>query len=388
MSSKNVIDLRKGAAKAPPQQRELRLTPSRSAPRLQSQRGARVSPIRVRRRRARYIILGVIVFLIALITYGVSWASYLPRYNVGTVTIVGTDQVPSADVYNYVESLLHTSGHPFLSRDNIFLYNQKALQREIVGNFPRIASASISRASLFATAITVTVTERQPYALWCLPAQTGTDNSMSDCYQMDETGFIFAQALASAIPAAPIVATTSTSSSSSGQASSLQAATSTPAASSTQQSQSISQSQQYVFEGGLGLGTSTDATSSNPSGQASTSQAAVQNPIGQTFVGAHMPGIVALLQMLGQAGFSPSGATVENAQDFWVPLKPGLPAGGQGFYIKASFGEDPGSIVSNLALVLSSDALAGKESQLQYVDLRFGDRVYYKLQGAAEAQTK
>jgi hypothetical protein len=39
-----------------------------------------------------------------------------------------------------------------------------------------------------------------------------------------------------------------------------------------------------------------------------------------------------------------------------------------------------------LQLVLSSDALTGKESELQYVDLRFGDRVYYKLQGVVQMQ--
>jgi hypothetical protein len=37
-----------------------------------------------------------------------------------------------------------------------------------------------------------------------------------------------------------------------------------------------------------------------------------------------------------------------------------------------------------LELVLSSDALQGKEGQLEYIDLRFGDRVYYKLRGQEE----
>ena len=104
-------------------------------------------------------------------------------------------------------------------------------------------------------------------------------------------------------------------------------------------------------------------------------------------MGAHLPGILALLQILSQTGYAATGATVQNAQDFWVPLSIGQPASGQGFYIKASFGEDPNSIVNNLQLVLSSDALAGKFDQLEYVDLRFGDRVYYKLRGGAETQT-
>lgn len=365
------MDLRKGATR--PTQPTL---PSVEMPRPPERPGRRVSPVRSRRRRTRIIILCVILALIGLAVYGVSWVSYLPKYSVGTVTVIGTDQVPSTDVFNYVESLLHIPGHPFLSKDNIFLYNPGAIGREIVGYFPRIATATLSRASLFSTAVTVTVTERQPYALWC------TDDTDTDCYEMDDTGFIFMQAPGPGNAQSGIVddtgeavdasTTDSTASSTSGQAGSPQAASST--VSSAPAAAAIQSSQQYVFEGGLGIGTSTDATSSADWSATSTS------PIGQTFVGAHMPAIVALLQMLGQAGFTPTGATVENAQDFWVPLT-------QGFYIKASFGEDPGSIVSNLQLVLSSDALAGKESQLQYVDLRFGDRVYYKLQGADETQT-
>ena len=395
MSSKNVIDLRRGVPKTPPRSESIRPLPERQAPRLQSQQGRRISPVRAKRRRTRYIILGVIVLLLALLTYGVSWASYLPRYTIDTVTIVGTDQVPQADVYDYVESLLHTSGHPFLSRDNIFLYNPKTIARALVGNFPRIASATVTRASLFATAITVTVTERQPYALWC------TDDTHADCYQMDDTGFIFAQGNPAAIPVttSDSSSTAATSSSTSGQAGSAPAPQPAPA---------NQASQRYIFEGGLGFATSsapvTDSKNSPQagSGQVATSTAAnasasstalaalsiaaPSDPIGYTFVGAHMPGIVALLQLLGQAGFTPTGATVESDQDFLVPLTPSQ-AGGHGFYIKASFGEDPGSIVSNLQLVLSSDALAGKESELQYVDLRFGDRVYYKLQGASQTQT-
>ena len=42
-------------------------------------------------------------------------------------------------------------------------------------------------------------------------------------------------------------------------------------------------------------------------------------------------------------------------------------------------------MVRNLQLVLSSNPLNGKASDLQYIDLRFGNRVYYKLKGEAEA---
>jgi hypothetical protein len=360
MSSKNVIDLRKGVAKAPPvQQQTIRFVPVAQAPRLKSARNVRVSPVRARRQRTRYIILGIVAFLIALAVYGVSWVSYLPQYNLSSVTIVGTQAIPTTDVYNYVKALLNTPGHPFLSRNNIFLYNPTTLKDSIVSNFSRISSATISRSSPFATNLTVTVVERQSFAIWC------SDDAHTDCYQMDSTGFIFAQ------NSPPDTAN----------------ASSTDATSSPSSSESF-HPPMYIFQGGLGFATSTNATSTDPSdsilGATTTQPVAMSsvtptNPIGQMFVGAHMPGIVALLKNLSQAGFKPTGATVENDQDFWVPFV-------DGFYIKASFGENPGKIVSNLQLVLSSDALTGKESELQYVDLRFGDRVYYKLQGVVQMQ--
>jgi hypothetical protein len=283
---------------------------------------------------------------------------------VSAVAVEGNSSVPAKLIYDYIQTQLYTGIHPFLSKDNIFLYNPGALEREIVGFFPRIASATVSRSSLLATAVTVTVQERQPFALWCAD-ETGTQ-----CYEMDNTGFIFAQA------PTPIASTVTETTNASSTINTVFAftATSTTSASSTPAATSAQAVKEYVFKGGVGTSTQLSGSSTSPT------VAARKSPIGQMFVGAHMPGIIALLQMLGQAGFTATGATVENGQDFWVPLT-------QGFYIKASFGEDPESIVNNLQLVLSSDALAGKEDQLEYVDLRFGDRVYYKLQGSAETQT-
>ena len=353
MSSKNLIDLRKRDQKPPAASvvQDLRMRPDRPVSRVPAKR---VSPVRVRRERRRFIIVGIVLSVIAGVVYGIGWLSYLPRYTVGTVDVLGTTHVPSKLVYDFVETELYNGAYGFLSRDNIFLYNAHAIERGIVGFFPRIASATVSRSSLLATAITVSIVEREPFALWC------SSSTHADCYEMDSTGFIFAQA-----PAGSTVTITSASTTSN--------ATSTEFAPVS----TVSTTHEYIFEGGLG--TSTSATSS--------AFASKNNPIGRRFVGAHMPGLVALLQMLSRAGYTPSGAIVQNSQDFWIPLSEGMPAGSHGFYIKASFGEEPGSIVNDLQLVLSVDALAGKMDQLEYIDLRFGDRVYYKLRGTAETQS-
>ncbi len=273
--------------------------------------GRRVSPIRKKRRRDRALIALIALVFVSGIAYGVSYVSYLPRYTVQSVRIVGAQAIPQNVIKDYVESIIYDGSIHFFSRANIFLFPRNVIERDLVADFPRIAEAQVAGAGLFDNSITVTVRERQPYALWC--------GSAGACYQMDATGFIFAA--------------------------------STNSASSTMQSS-------YVFYGAIGTTT---------------------NPIGYTFAGGHLQGISAFLQQLQRAGYSPEGATVENDQDFSVPLA-------DGFSIDASFGEDAGQLVKNLQLVLSSDALKGKEAELEYVDLRFGDRVYYKLKGQDQRQ--
>ena len=324
MSSKNLIDLRRTVPQPSPR-KEIRTEPERAS--------RRVSPVRSRRRRTRMIVLFICLLAVGVGAYALSWASYLPRYSIGAVSIVGVDKIPPKLIYYYVETQLYTGVHPFLSLDNIFVFNPHALEGSVAHYFPRVASVAISRASLLANAITVTVHERQLFSLWC------ADEARSECYQMDSGGFIFAPAT---LPATSVLLSTTTTSATAGFFS--------------------QQSQQYVFEGGF----------------ASSTDSAHLNPIGQTFIGAHMPGIIALLQRLGQGGFTPLGATVQSAQDLFVPL-------GQGFYIKVSFGEDPERIVRNLRLALSSDALFGKETQIEYIDVRFGDRLYFKLKGSDES---
>ncbi len=97
-------------------------------------------------------------------------------------------------------------------------------------------------------------------------------------------------------------------------------------------------------------------------------------PVGQKFLPDHLTGTFALLESLTREGFAPTGVLVESGEDFSVVL-------GQGYVLKVSFDENPEKIVHNLELVLSSDALHGREWELEYVDLRFGNRVYYKLKG-------
>lgn len=112
----------------------------------------------------------------------------------------------------------------------------------------------------------------------------------------------------------------------------------------------------YVFSGGLG-----------------------ENPVGEMFVPGQLPPLFALLRILQQeTNLIPNRVDVLRDQDFNVTLE-------QGFFIKASFGQEPLALARNLELALSSDALRNRLSDIEYIDLRFGNRVYYKMKGEEQA---
>jgi cell division septal protein FtsQ len=101
--------------------------------------------------------------------------------------------------------------------------------------------------------------------------------------------------------------------------------------------------------------------------------------IGERFAPGQFPSVLALLRILQQkTNLIPTRIAVLQDHDFTVEVE-------QGFSIKATFGQEPDTLARNLELVLSSEALRERIAEIEYVDLRFGNRVYYKMKG--EEQT-
>ena len=124
--------------------------------------------------------------------------------------------------------------------------------------------------------------------------------------------------------------------------------------------QSFGGTGEYVFRGGLFPG---------------------ENPIGQVFLRGRLSDITRFLNELGRAGFTPRGATVENEKDLTVELA-------KGFSLKVSFRADLITTLKNFELAAVSEALTGRLEGLEYIDLRFGNRLYYKFRGAEEVSSE
>ncbi len=272
------------------------------------------SPLRAKRRKKRLIGLGIFLLAAAVFALAAYYVLHVPQMRISAVEVSGEKEMPEYIVSERTQELLADGSWRFLPRDSILFYNKNVLQRSLVADFPRLRFVSVGRESWFSNTLVVTIDERVPVARWCESATLGTEVQI--CYVLDESGFIYAEESATAVRPAT----------------------------------------DYVFSGGI----------SNEG-----------SPIGKIFTPGHLPGIMAVLERLGNAGYQARGVTIESDQDFSIPLE-------QGFSIKASFGTAVDALVKNLELVLGSEALEGKVGELEYVDLRFGNRVYYKLKGEAE----
>lgn len=102
--------------------------------------------------------------------------------------------------------------------------------------------------------------------------------------------------------------------------------------------------------------------------------------LGQQLPSDKLSAIKALLTVLTANSIVPIGVSIQNDTDYFVTI-------GNGSYIKVMFSEDPQTVYQNLATVLSSDVITHATSSVQYIDLRFGDRVYYKLNTAVSLRS-
>lgn len=131
-----------------------------------------------------FILLGIFLFVVRS-----------PAFQAEKITVQGESAVSQAQILN----LLHASvlrkdaslNEPnsglkaFLGFNNLFIWPD-TLPSSTVADIPQLSAITISK-DYFLHTITVTATERQPFAVWCLM-------STGQCYWFDYQGTVFAPA--------------------------------------------------------------------------------------------------------------------------------------------------------------------------------------------------
>lgn len=245
--------------------------------------------------------ISILIFVVALIAV----VSRLPALQIRTVSVAGTKTVPAGDVKALVEEELRGTYVVAFPRRNTLIYPRDSIRVRILSEWPRISTLDITHEGL--GGILLHIEERSPAGLWCGGEAEFESASMSGCYFLDATGFVFAQA--------------------------------------------------GMFSGGVfhkyygDLGT--------------------RSPVGSRYVREeYFASYREFLSSLGRLGYEGERSLVQPNGNIIL-----VTSSHEKFFLSGTKSFD--SALSYLSAVVQSGEIRGKE--IEYFDLRFGNRVYYKL---------
>jgi hypothetical protein len=164
-----------------------------------------LSDRRRRQRKQQGYFWGIVLFLgVYFIALGVFLVIVkLPVFQAQKITIQGASTVSRDAVTNLLEaSIIHTNDTITGSHDgwkallgfkNMLIWPD-ALSSQTIAIIPQLAGVTIAKDYLFHT-VTVTVTERQPFAVWCLMAAQKSIGGDQQCFWFDRQGIVFEKTL-------------------------------------------------------------------------------------------------------------------------------------------------------------------------------------------------
>lgn len=279
--------------------------------RLFAQKDTAVPPMRVQRLRAvrrkrRLVLAGVLVVLLCIACVVFAWASHSSRFAVEQIHVEGTQELSPDVIRAFAEGIMIDGRFHVIARNTILFYPRQKITNALLAQYPRINTVTIQTDSIRDRTITITITERNTFALWCDTAGSGS------CYRVDDTGFVFEPA--------------------------------------------SSQGDTLVVYGRVVPHVDRTADA----------------PLWGSVEPEYFEQLRVLVQELSTFSFVPTSARIED-HDAYIQLK-------SGFEVRVDVLQNPGATVNALVSVLTQDQLVDvpKES-IEYVDVRFGERIFYKL---------
>lgn len=132
-----------------------------------------------RERRRRRIVYSV---TLSVLTVGLLAASRMEQLRIENISVVGANVIPKDDVGKVAREIMNENYFWLVPKDNALVYPEETIRTVLSRKFPRFNSVALSVVGL--KTLEIGVTEREPFALYCIKDST-------PCYFMDESGFIF-----------------------------------------------------------------------------------------------------------------------------------------------------------------------------------------------------
>ncbi|OGI57013.1 hypothetical protein A3B85_02670 [Candidatus Nomurabacteria bacterium RIFCSPHIGHO2_02_FULL_37_13] len=149
------------------------------------------------KREKRRIFLNKILLLgfgLLMVLVGLVYISRIDKLNISEIEIVGNNITDTQIIKESVKKEIIENYFLGIPKTNIFFYPQNSIKNKLQDKFKRLKDISFSIKNN--KILEVSLTERVAKYTWCrtnLP-QTQTDNDNQKCYFLDESGYIFDEA--------------------------------------------------------------------------------------------------------------------------------------------------------------------------------------------------
>src|SRR6185312_15826850 len=155
-----------------------------------NKKAIRSSEFHHKKERQRKIRLTLIALAVIIVVVGPIFLLRLKSIQISSIQISGNAVTASADIESIISNDLSGDYLWVIPKSNALLYSKNKIKNDILAAIPRISAVNVSLSGLHA--LSVVVSERAPFALYC--TQLSDITNPSDCYFLDASGYIFSPA--------------------------------------------------------------------------------------------------------------------------------------------------------------------------------------------------
>lgn len=150
--------------------------------------------IEQRQKRRRVVYRRIILFICFFVTFvfGLSYFSAHPRVTISTIKIDGNRVVSASKIEELVIKKIQGRYVYLFKKSNVFIYPKNKIIKDLKNEFARIKDVEISTNQF--TNLSIKVSERVGLYLWCGEQINEEDTLNEDCYFINDEGYIFDKA--------------------------------------------------------------------------------------------------------------------------------------------------------------------------------------------------
>ena len=140
-----------------------------------------------------WLMRGIAVLILALLFFvAIGGISQNDKWKIERIEISGVQTIDRGGIEKFAREQLKGNYYFAYARENSKIFPRRDIENGLMQVFPRLASVYAER--IDAHTISIKVSERKPYALWCGEAYLEGRPTNEACWFVDDTGFVFDRA--------------------------------------------------------------------------------------------------------------------------------------------------------------------------------------------------